>query len=69
MSEDRASFEWFGQLAYMSFLFGPDAPKRALHWTKLSEEQREWFRQSAKHTIDDAESAEPTDGSATETKD
>ncbi len=29
---DAASIEWFGKLAYMSFLLGPDAPKKAKNW-------------------------------------
>lgn len=60
MSEDQASIEWFGQLAYMSFLLGPDAPKRGTHWTKLTEHQREWFRASAQHSIAELNSSRDT---------
>lgn len=49
---DAASIEWFGKLAYMSFLLGPDAPAKAKQWHKLTEQQREWFRASAKAEID-----------------
>lgn len=60
MTDDQASIEWFGQLAYMSFLLGPDAPERAKHWTKLTENQRDWFRASAQHAIAESESSRPT---------
>jgi hypothetical protein len=51
--------EFFGKLAYMSFLLGPDAPKKAKNWKRLSEQQREWFRASAQAAIADAEYASP----------
>ncbi|MFN3464452.1 MAG: hypothetical protein ACK4X1_10275 [Terricaulis sp.] len=54
---DEASIEWFGKLAYMSFLLGPFAPERAKHWDQLSEHQREWFRASAQAAL-----AETDDG-------
>lgn len=58
---DAASIEWFGQLAYMSFLLGPNAPPKAKHWSLLSEQQREWFRVSAQHAIADTNSPSKTD--------
>lgn len=57
MTADDASAEWFGQLAYMSFLLGPDAPPKAKHWKQLTEHQRSWFRASAQAAIADADEA------------
>lgn len=49
--DDAAPMEWFGQLAYMSFLLGPDAPPKPPHWRDLSDEQRAWFRASAQAAL------------------
>lgn len=54
---DAESVEWFGQLAYMSFLLGPHASHRPKHWNQLSEQQREWFRAAAQASLVEADGA------------
>lgn len=64
---DADTIEWFGKLAYMSFLLGPDAPESAKRWERLSEQQREWFRAAAQAEIASLED-DPKQAAAPEAK-